>query len=337
MKTNLRLGLMAAILLLIPTLNFAQAPALGTAADFVLFSTDKAVKNENVLAKLTGNVGTNASSTGFGNVDGVMHDNDGTSATCITDLLLANASLTNASVTATHVVGLGGGEILTAGVYSMGTGAAATLSGLLILNGNSSDVFIFKIDGSFSTNVNSEIRLTGGASACNVFWQVNGVISMATGCIMKGTFIATNFAINMTGVELEGRALSIAGAITVDGITARIPISCGSPNISPKLNGPNTPTLASTECYVLFSTSGNVTNTVPTAIAKGDIGTNLGLTSGFTLANVNGTVHPSNDVSTGVCASDLGIVYNYLHTLTASVLLVHLIQNLLLEFYLNQF
>ena len=77
------------ILFLITTTNFAQAPPLGSAAGFVLFSTAGAVSNTGIT-HLTGNVGTNSgSSTGFGNVNGVMHDGDGTSAQCAADLLTA--------------------------------------------------------------------------------------------------------------------------------------------------------------------------------------------------------------------------------------------------------
>ncbi len=53
------------------------------------FSSNGAVTNTGI-SQLTGNVGTNnGSSTGFGNVNGVMDDNNGASATCAADLLSA--------------------------------------------------------------------------------------------------------------------------------------------------------------------------------------------------------------------------------------------------------
>lgn len=245
----------------------------------------------------------------------MVHVADGATSAAKADLLIANTWLTNATVTASHTPGFGGGETLTTGVYSVGE--ASTFNGILTMNGTATDIFIFKINGSLSIAGSSEIVLTGGATACNVFWQVNGVISMAGGSKMKGTFISTNAAINMIGVTLEGRALTIIGAITVDGITARIPIGCGSPNPSPVLLGPDAPTLISSQCFVLFSSSGNVTNTVPTAGFTGDIGTNLGLTSGF--VNVTGTVHTSNDASTAAYVPDLLNSYNYLNLLTKDI------------------
>lgn len=76
MKTKLFSALTTIVMFLMPTLNYAQAPSLGSAAGFVLFSSNGAVSNSGI-SHLTGNIGTNnGSSTAFGNVDGVMHDND---------------------------------------------------------------------------------------------------------------------------------------------------------------------------------------------------------------------------------------------------------------------
>ena len=100
MKTHLLNALTAVLLLLIPLMNYAQAPPLGTAADFVIFTSVGAVTNVGTykyLTHLTGNVGTNSgSSTNFGNVNGVMHDNDGVSALCAASVLSAYSALDGA-------------------------------------------------------------------------------------------------------------------------------------------------------------------------------------------------------------------------------------------------
>src|SRR5438874_6421321 len=106
-------------LLSLPKLNFGQAHDLGSAANFVLFSTVGAVSNTGI-SQLTGNVGTNSgSSTGFGNVNGVMHDQDAASALCATDLLSAYTQLNAATPTSFPAVQLGNGQTLTAGVFSI--------------------------------------------------------------------------------------------------------------------------------------------------------------------------------------------------------------------------
>ena len=93
MKLKLLIAFTTVCLFLMPNANFGQSINLGTAANFVLFSTNGAVSNTGIT-QLTGNVGTNnGSSTNFGNVNGVMHDMDGTSAQCTADLLIAYNNL----------------------------------------------------------------------------------------------------------------------------------------------------------------------------------------------------------------------------------------------------
>ena len=319
MKNILLLFITVVALLLFPEVNFGQAPTLGTAANFVLFSTDGAVSNTGI-SQITGNVGTNnGSSTAFGNVNGIMHDNDGASAQSAADLLVAYNQLNSTIPTFFPSPLLGNGATLIAGVYSISSTASLNLDLTLDAKGNSNAVFIFQIQGAFSTNASSKIKLVNGALACNVFWKVEGLVDMASGTTMRGTIIANNAAIIMhTGTTLEGRALSTAGAITVDGVRAYIPIGCGST----VLTGPVAPDLASTKCYVLFSSDGPVTNTGITTIT-GDVGTNVGLTTGFDPLLVSGTVHPIPDASTAKCAADLQEVYKYLNKLPYDIELLY--------------
>lgn len=317
---NLLLGLIISVALFsFPEVIFGQAPNLGTSANFVLFSTSGAVSNTGI-SQLTGNVGTNSgSSTAFGNVNGVMHDNDAASAKCAADLLVAYNQLNSAIPTFFPAPLLGNGVTLVAGIYSIASTASLNLDLTLDAKGNSNAVFIFQIMGAFSTNASSGIKLVNGAMACNVFWKVEGLVDMAAGTNMKGTIIANNAAIIMhTGTTLEGRALSTAGAITVDGVLAYTPIGCGSPT----LTGPVAPDLASTACYILFSGNGSVTNTGITTV-KGDVGTNVGLTTGFDALKVSGTIHPIPDASTAKCAADLVKVYTYLNTLSPDIELLY--------------
>lgn len=318
MKKLLQIATIVALIFL-PVIHFAQAPNLGTAANFVLFSTNGAVSNTGI-SQITGHVGTNnGSSTAFGNVNGVMNDQNGVSAQCAADLLIAYNQL-NSTVPAFFPAPLlGNGQSLNAGVYSISS--AATLNLDLILNGqgNPNAVFIFKIAGPLSTNAASRVKLINGAQACNVFWKIEGLVSMASGSHMKGTIIANNAAINMsTGDTLEGRALSTAGAVTINGILAYTPIGCGSPT----LTGPPAPTLGGAACYGVFSANGAVSNSGITFVT-GDVGTNVGLATGFNTVNVTGKVHTSPDGSTAQCATDLLVAYNQLNILTHDIELLY--------------
>ena len=318
MKGNFRLAF-ACVVLSLPVTTFAQAPNLGTAADFVLFTSVGAVTNTGT-SHITGHVGSNSgSSTGFGNVNGRMHDQDGASAQASTDLLAAYNQLNAAVPTYFPSTLLGNGQALVPGVYAIG--APATLNGTLNFNaqGNPNAVFIVKIQGAFSTNANAKVKLVNGAKACNIYWKVEGLVSMAAGTTMKGNIVANNAAINMNaGDALEGRALSTNGAITINGTMAYTPTGCGSPY----LTGPNPPALGATACYALFSANGPVSNSGVTFL-HGDVGTNGGLTTGFNDNNVTGAIHPIPDLSTAQCASDLAVVYGYLNTLPHDIELLY--------------
>jgi len=319
MKTRLVKTLTAVLLLLIPILNYAQAPALGTVADFVLFSTDGAVSNTGI-SHLTGNVGTNnGSSTGFGNVNGVMHDNDGASAQCAADLLIAYNQLSSTVPTSFPASLLGNGQTLNAGVYSISSATTLNLELNLDAQGNANAVFVFQIQGPLSANADSKVNLINGALACNVFWKVEGLVSMASGTSMKGTVIANNAAIIMnTGATLEGRALSTAGAITTDGVLGYTPIGCGSPVLS----GPTAPILGAAACYAIFSANGAVSNSGDTYLT-GDVGSNNGSATGYNPLFVTGAIHPIPDGSTAQCAADLLVAYNYVNTLPYDIELLY--------------
>ncbi|MEO6729675.1 MAG: ice-binding family protein [Ferruginibacter sp.] len=312
MKKNLLIIAQTFIIVFVTHLSFSQvvAPPLGSSASFVLFSSQGAVTNGGVKAIVTGNVGTNGggSTTGFGNVNGVIHDGDAASIQAAADLLIAYNQLNATTATNAHAPGLGGGETLFTGVYNIGGTSFLDLTLNLDAQGDPNAVFIFKINGAFSTNAAAKIKLLNGAQACNVFWKVEGKVDMATGTYMRGNIIANNAEIVMAiNDTLEGRAFSTTGAITVAGIMAYTPLGCGTVVLS----GPVAPTLGATACYALFSGSGNVGNSGVTYVT-GDVGTNVGATAGYNPLLVAGTIHTSPDASTGQSATALTTVYNYL-------------------------
>lgn len=307
------------IFFLLPQVSKAQAPSLGTAASFALFTTVGAVGNTGT-SQITGNVGTNSGGiTGFGNVNGVMHNADGATLAAAADLMQAYIQLDTITPNFFHAPLLGNGDTMIAGVYSIAGNTVLDQTLYLNAAGNANAVFIFKIAGTLSLNALSQVRLINGAMACNVFWKVEGLVEMAPNAVMRGTVIANNAAINInSGVTLEGRALSTAGAVAVSGTLTYTPVGCGSP----LLTGPAAPSLGSASCYALFSGNGSNINSGNTFVT-GDVGTNVGLTTGYNALNVNGTIHPIPDGSTANCASDLLNAYNYLNTLPADIELLY--------------
>ncbi|MEP7108829.1 MAG: ice-binding family protein [Ferruginibacter sp.] len=315
MKKMLPCIVTAFALLFSPLVNFAQAPNLGTASDFVLFTTVGAVGNTGI-SQLTGNVGTNSgSNTGFGNVNGVMHSSDGATLQASTDVAFAYTQLNNATANFNHAPLLGNGDTLVAGVYDIA--GETVLSSVLTLNGqgNANAVFIFKISAAFSTNAASKVKLINEALACNVFWKIEGAVNIASETFMVGTIIANNGAISMNVNDtLQGRALSTSGAIAVDGVLAYTPTGCGSPLLA----GPAAPVLGAADCFALFSGNGSVANSGTTNVT-GDVGTNVGLTTGFDALLVNGSIHPSEDGTTADASTDLVAAYDYLNLLPPDI------------------
>lgn len=314
MKKKFLVILTAVTLLAFPHVNMGQTPVLGTAADFVLFTATGAVGNTQ-RSQLTGNVGTDAGDiSGFGNVNGVMHTADAATDQAARDVRDAYADLNTRASSATHAPSLGNGETLGSGVYEI-TGAT-TLNGTLTLDGGGSAnaLFIFKISSTFAASDLSQVILSNNAQACNVFWKVEGVISLLTGSSIKGTFIG-QAAINLSpNVILEGRALSTVGAINVAQVLAYTPVGCGSP----VLTGPAAPDLRTTANFGLFSGTGEVANRDVTYI-RGDVGTNSSAPTGFDALNVSGTIHPGPNDFTQGAANDLLLVYNYLNSLTPDI------------------
>lgn len=327
MKTKLLNILTAVILFLMPNVNFGQAPNLGTAANFALFTTVGMCENTGITynTHITGNVGSNSGAvSGYGNVNGVMtFPSDPLSMQAEADLLVVAGQLDAATPNNFPPgisLGSGPGQILFGGVHSM-TNATLTLDQNLILDaqGDPSKVFIFQLHGAFSSNASATVKLINGALACNVFWKVDGMVSLATGTSMKGTIVATA-AISLATLDtLEGRALAINGDINVvTGDLIYTPIGCGSP----VLVGPQAPELGTAACYSIFSSDGAVSNTGITFVT-GDIGTNNGLTTGYDALNVTGTIHTIPDGSTGQCAADLLVAYNYVNTLPYDIELLY--------------
>ncbi len=123
------------------------------------------------------------------------------------------AALPNAAVLPSELSGL----TFLPGLYK--NSAAVTLTtGNLTLNaqGNSNAVFIFQIGSSLTTFGNTQILLTGGAQAKNVFWQVGSSATLGTNSVFNGTIIAFSSITLNTGATLNGRALALNGAVTMD-------------------------------------------------------------------------------------------------------------------------
>jgi hypothetical protein len=102
---------------------------------------------------------------------------------------------------------------LTPGVYTFGTdvNVAETIyfegSGLGAGQGDT-DVFIIQMTGNLKQAANTEVILTGGALAKNIFWQVAGAVTVGAGAHMEGILLVKTDVLFETGSSLSGRVLA---------------------------------------------------------------------------------------------------------------------------------
>jgi hypothetical protein len=314
---NLSIGL---TLFLISTAMVGQTPPpIGMAADFALFTSVGAISN-GVSSQITGKVGTNGGGacTGFGNVNGQMHIGDAVSAQCAIDLGIAYTNLSGQIPGATIGLTIGAGQVLSPNVYMVP--GAGTLLGSLTLDGGGDPnaCFVLQINGAFVTTASSKIILKNGTKACNVFWRVDGQMSLVTNTSFKGTAVVAGAIQIGVGCMLEGRVLSVTGAVTVSAATVTTPIGCGSPI----LFGPVAPDLCAIGCFAMLTSNGTITNTGTTNIV-GDIGTNNGVVSGIDPLGAGGTIHAVPNATTSQASLDLSKLYTYLNGLPTNIELLY--------------
>ena len=203
---------------LISTTNAQCLPNLGSLSSYVLYTASGAIGNTGTTV-ISGNIGTNVGSvTGFISpsvVNGFTHIANTETSQAVSDLTNAYNELNAITPTITNHTPAFGTETIVPGVY--GIGGAGSIAGNLSLDGqgNPNAIFVFKIGGALTAGAASNVTLTNGAKASNVFWLVNGAVSMGASSTMRGTIIA-NGALSMgDGGILYGRLLSTAGAIAV--------------------------------------------------------------------------------------------------------------------------
>jgi hypothetical protein len=195
---------------------FGQAPNLGTASSFALFTANGALTNTGA-SMITGDIGTNVGAfSGFppGTVIGnIRLPSSPEAAQAAIDVVNVYNSLSPLACGTLILPDLGG-QTLVPGVSCQNTAAPTTLNGTLTLSGPG--IFIIKLNSALTTGTSSNIILTNGATANNVFFQVNGAVTLGTGSAFKGTILAMGAIFLSTAASLEGRGLSTVGAITLN-------------------------------------------------------------------------------------------------------------------------
>lgn len=218
---------------------------LGTAAPFGVLATSTVTNTGTSV--INGDVGLSpgTSITGFppGIINGVIHQTDVVAGTAQADL--TTAYNTAASLTPTRA-GLGelAGLSLTPGVYA---GGALALNGTLTLAGTANSVWVFQAASTLIAGSGSLVTVTGGASACNVFWQVGSSATLGSTANFVGTIMAGESITANTAATVAGRLLASNGAVTLDTNTITVDAGCdarpGTVTTTPAIT-PTTPPAA---------------------------------------------------------------------------------------------
>ena len=211
---------MAVNLLIIPNNGLGQVINLGTASDFVIFSSVGAVTNTG-FSELTGNVGTNSGAfTGFGNVNGNMHTSDAKTIQAAADLLIAYEELAGVDPKDYIAPILGNVQILEAGVYSIADPTTLNFDLTLDGKGDPNSGFIH-IEGALSTVVNANVILINGAKPENVYCMVSAAVSIGDYTKFVGNILCNSGAMDLfQRVNLIGRALTTISSVHTYTITA---------------------------------------------------------------------------------------------------------------------
>lgn len=177
------------------------------------------------------------------------------------------------------------GLSLSPGVYRGGALQLAD-NGALTLAGDADSTWVFQAASTLTIGSGTRITITGGASSCNVFWQVGSSATIGTGAQFQGTVLAQASVTATTSATVAGRLLARTGAVTLDTNTITPAQECPpaptpAPEVAPSITS-GTPTEATAGEPYRYTVTATGSPT-PTFTASG-------LPDGLTLDGTTGVV-----------------------------------------------
>lgn len=224
--------------------SYASPVDLGTAGNFAILA-ESGISTTGITS-VVGNIGVSPAAATYITGFGLIMDPSGTFSTSSlvtgrvyaadyapptpTNMTTAIGDMQTAYTTAAGLAadytelyaGNIGGRTLAPGVYQWGT--AVTIPADVTLSGGADDVWIFQIAGTLGISSATQVILSGGAQASNIFWQVAGQTTLGTTSHFAGNILDQTGIALQTGATLDGRALA-QSLVTLDGNTV-IPEPC---------------------------------------------------------------------------------------------------------------
>ncbi|MBK8245697.1 MAG: DUF3494 domain-containing protein [Saprospiraceae bacterium] len=218
MKINKILNLNILIFFVICNFNYGQAPNLRSASGFALFTSEGGIINVG-NSFITGDIGTAKGlvkdfSTGV--VIGRLQIEDPNSKQTVDDIDFAFKFIDNLVCDVDLVSTLGSHQNLTPNIYCIHSDAILTGDLILDGRGDTNAIFIFKIQGGFTSEAFSNIKMIHGASLWNVYWLMNGEVILGENSVFRGTVITNGPIDLLESATLLGRGLTSKGRVTLN-------------------------------------------------------------------------------------------------------------------------
>jgi hypothetical protein len=328
MKIKLFTSILLLYLLSFTNLTYGQNLNLGNLQNFLVYTAGGAVSNTNAAgnSNFVGDIGSfTGAITGFGTPYnggdiisgdfGNTYYNEALARQAKEDLLNIYIHLCDVPVTNFVHAPAFGSETLLPGVYLIQ--GAGSVAGNLILDGGGDPnaMFIIRFNGALSAGAGCKIILTGGATAKNIFWIAEGVVSIEADSVIKGTLIAHPGSITIANnADVEGRLLSTEGAISYIGGKSSMPEGVATVPISCTEFCGN-PIMGTAADFILFSGDGSVSSGGTSSLI-GDIGTNGGAVTNLAGATVIGNVYSEPNLITAKALEDLNNACSQLTAIT---------------------
>ena len=230
----------------------ASCVSLGTAANYVILA--KTAITTVPASVVTGNIGISPASrtflTGWSLIaeptdtyftstqvaaPGKLYAADNVGGTTSVDLTTAIGDMQTAYTAAAGKAPAGGGLItacpgagnfsgltLAPGVYTCVPQVLITAGTTLTLNGTATDVWVFQMAGGLNQAAATQVNLTGGALAKNVFWQSATTVTIGATALMQGVILSQTNIVLGAGATENGRLLAQT-AVTLNANTITKP------------------------------------------------------------------------------------------------------------------
>jgi hypothetical protein len=261
-------GIFLLLFLALASNAYAQAPQLQTASNFAVLA-GAGITSADSRTTIVGDVGSSPTPTITGllatQVTGTLYTPAYSLTSPKEDLTLAYADAARRVCPATNdLTGVDlGGLNLGPGVYCFSS--TALLTGTLTLTGSSTDVWIFQIGSALTTATGATVAFAGGASPCNVFWEVGSSATILAGNNFAGTIMAGT-SITLNGGTLTGRALARSGSVTISGNETIVNACSGSTVVPTVVLSPvNSSIICGTAGSSITKTAVVLSNGIPVA------------------------------------------------------------------------